>query len=89
MSRIPTRRSHSTCSQGIWQLLMNRVTRGTFRRRLIQLCVIRSNPSVANQIFVGDLNGANFDPSKSTKFLVHGFAAQAFNSWPMDFKDGK
>ncbi|XP_065351815.1 lipase member H-like [Cloeon dipterum] len=47
----------------------------------------RSNPSVANQIFVGDLNGANLDPSKSTKFLVHGFAAQAFNSWPMQFKD--
>ncbi|XP_059468539.1 lipase member H-like [Neocloeon triangulifer] len=47
----------------------------------------RFNPSVANQIYVGDLNGANFDPAKSTKFLVHGFAAQAFNSWPLDMKD--
>ncbi|KAF4517958.1 hypothetical protein B566_EDAN005325 [Ephemera danica] len=47
----------------------------------------RSNPDTPVQIFVGDLNGSAFDPSKPSKFMIHGYNSGHLNSWIIQFKD--
>ncbi|XP_059473839.1 lipase member I-like isoform X2 [Neocloeon triangulifer] len=47
----------------------------------------RSNPDLARQIWVGNVDSAPFDPSKETKFLIHGFGADALSPWIIGVKN--
>ncbi|XP_065336260.1 lipase member H-like [Cloeon dipterum] len=47
----------------------------------------RNNRNTPQQIWVSNLNDAFFDPTKSTKFLVHGFGCNGFSAWVVDYKN--
>ena len=55
-------------------------------------CTPRANSSEAYILEEFDqesVNGSNFDVSKPTFFLVHGFASSAYTDWVQNAKEGK
>lgn len=53
--------------------------------------ISRSGPENGTQLYTNDTKGlhnSNFDPSRETKFITHGWKSSAMNAGLVDMKEG-